>query len=129
MMRDLNLLMIEDSAPDAELILDILQRSGFATTHVRVESEPELRHQLTTGDWEIILSDHGILELNSLRALEVVEEMEITTPVVVVSGTIGEGRARAGALLNEMQAITPHPRRRIEAQSPVAAQLAARRKD
>src|ERR1700742_739528 len=90
MMRDLNLLRIEDSAPDAELILDILQRSGFATTHVRVESEPELRHQLTTGDWEIILSDHGILELNSLRALEVVDEMEITTPVVVVSGTIGE---------------------------------------
>ena len=90
MMRDLKLLLIEDSALDAELILDVLQRSGFRTTCVRVESEPALRQELASGDWEIILSDHGILALNSLRALEVVDDMDVTTPVVVVSGTIGE---------------------------------------
>ncbi|HLW94303.1 MAG TPA: response regulator [Solirubrobacteraceae bacterium] len=90
MTRTLDLLLIEDSEADAELVLHELRRSGFATSPLRVDNEAALRDALTTRDWQLVLCDHGLPGFNSREALRIVQERAPDVPFVILSGTIGE---------------------------------------
>ncbi|MCW8130415.1 MAG: response regulator [Planctomycetota bacterium] len=100
-MEDLNVLLIEDSAMDAELVLRELRRSGFQCTHRRVETEETLRGSLEGSQWDVVLCDYNMPRLNAPQALGVVRNADPDLPFIVVSGSIGEHTAvnamRAGA--------------------------------
>jgi PAS domain S-box-containing protein len=100
-MRKLDALLIEDSEDDAELLLRVLARGGFAVSHERVLTEDALREALGRRPWDIILSDFGLPEFDGYGALKVVLESGLDIPFIIVSGTIGEEAAvdalRAGA--------------------------------
>jgi PAS domain S-box-containing protein len=100
-MRKLDVLLIEDSEDDADLLLRELARGGFEVTHERVLTEEALREALARRPWDIILSDYGLPEFDGYGALKVVLESGLDIPFIIVSGTIGEEAAvdalRAGA--------------------------------
>jgi putative two-component system response regulator len=85
----LRVLIVEDRPEDAELTLLALERAGFAVTAVRVESEADYRAAIQ-GDHDVILSDHSLPQFDSTRALEIVGELGVDVPFIIVSGTIGE---------------------------------------
>jgi PAS domain S-box-containing protein len=91
--RPLQLLLIEDSAADAELVLHELRRSGFAASPTRVDNEAALRDALATGSLQLVLCDHGLPGFNSTEALRIVREHRPDVPFVILSGTIGEEAA------------------------------------
>jgi PAS domain S-box-containing protein len=99
--RPLNLLLVEDSEADAELLLAELRRSDFDPAVKRVDTETQLSDALEAGDWEIVLCDHGLPSFSSTEALRIVVEREVDIPFVILSGTIGEEAAvealKAGA--------------------------------
>jgi DNA-binding NarL/FixJ family response regulator len=66
MSRTLRVLLLEDSAADAELITSELDRSG------------------------LILSDHGLPQFSAIAALQLVQVMRPTAPVILVTGTFDE---------------------------------------
>jgi len=88
MTRILKLLIVEDSADDAELVMRILRRAGFELDWVRVETEEQLRTQLHP-DVELVISDYRLPELTGFRALEVIRQLDADVPFILVSGTIG----------------------------------------
>jgi PAS domain S-box-containing protein len=94
-------LIVEDSADDAELLLFHLRREGFAPDWRRVETAGEMHAALTDGSWDVILSDYTLPEFGALAALVVAREVAPDVPFIVVSGTVGEDLAvaamRAGA--------------------------------
>jgi putative two-component system response regulator len=85
----LRVLIVEDRPEDAELTLLALKHAGFAVTAVRVDGEADYRAQIR-GDHDIILSDHSLPQFDSTRALEIVGELGVDIPFIIVSGTIGE---------------------------------------
>jgi two-component system, cell cycle sensor histidine kinase and response regulator CckA len=97
----LNLLLVEDSEMDAELLLVELRRNGFDVNAERVESGSALRGALASSDWQIVICDHGMPSFNSTDALSIVRAAQADLPFVVFSGSIGEEAAvealRAGA--------------------------------
>jgi two-component system, cell cycle sensor histidine kinase and response regulator CckA len=101
----LRVLLVEDSALDAELVLRELRRAGFAVYHRRVASADELRAALRDERWQIVLSDHALPGWSGTEALAVVRgDVDRETrdlPFVIVSGAIGEETAveamRSGA--------------------------------
>ncbi len=97
----IRVLMVEDSTSDAKLVLREIRRRHPDVEHVVVETEQGLRDALRTPDWDIVISDWQLPQLNGLRALAVVKELHRDLPLVIVSGTIGEEIAveamRAGA--------------------------------
>lgn len=101
MKEAIHLLMIEDSADDAELILRELRKGGFVVTAVRVETAAELGDALQEGGWDLILSDYSLPGFNGLAALEILNASGLDIPLILVSGAIGEETAvqlmRAGA--------------------------------
>jgi len=101
MKRALNLLLVEDSQTDVELLLAELHEYGFDTAFACVDSEARLRDALAAQSWEIVICDHGLPAFGSIDALQVVRESGADIPFVILSGTIGEEAAvealKAGA--------------------------------
>ena len=97
----LNVLLVEDSEADAELVLFELRRRGFSPVATRVDSEPALQAALSDGRWDLVLSDHNMPGFTGTDALRVVKHVSPDLPFIIVSGSIGEEHAveamRAGA--------------------------------
>jgi two-component system sensor histidine kinase UhpB len=88
----LRLLIVEDSADDAELIVRELRRSGFEPSWKRVETEDALAESLAT-EPDVVICDFSVPGLDTGRVLELLRERGDATPLVIVSGTIGEETA------------------------------------
>ena len=86
----LSVLIVEDSASDAELILRQLQKAGFDVTHERVESAEAMRAALPRRSWDIVLSDFNLTGFGAAGALALLRETGRRLPFIVVSGVIGE---------------------------------------
>jgi signal transduction histidine kinase len=99
--RKVQVLIVDDSADDAELVLRELRRADYDVTAKRVETRSEMVRALASTTWDIVLCDYSMPEFDALSAIQVVHENAPDLPLLVVSGTIGEERAvecmRAGA--------------------------------
>ena len=100
MSTHLNLLLLEDSVNDAELMLDMLREAGFELASRRVDSKGEYLHALEQPP-DFILSDFSMPQFTARDALRLLQERGLDIPFIVVSGCIGEEMAvecmRAGA--------------------------------
>ncbi len=100
-MSALRLLIVEDSADDAELIVRTLRRAGCDLTYERVETSVAMQAALARETWDLVISDFSMPRFNGLAALKLLREKELDIPFILVSGTIGENVAvqamKAGA--------------------------------
>jgi signal transduction histidine kinase len=99
--QHLKILVIEDSAHDAELIIRKVKKS-FQNIHwMRVETADEMRAALTNNDWHIVVSDYRLPGFDGMAALDILKQHNPEIPFIVVSGAIGEDTAlslvKAGA--------------------------------
>jgi PAS domain S-box-containing protein len=92
MSTPLRVLIVEDSADDAELVLHALRRGGYAPTCERVATAADLRAALQQ-PWEVVLSDYKMPGFSGLAALVEVRATDPDVPFILVSGTIGEDMA------------------------------------
>lgn len=97
----LKLLIIEDSEDDALLLVGCFKRAGYDLEFQRVENANATRLAMSSGEWDAILSDHSMPGFNALAALELMQELGLDLPFIIVSGVIDEETAiaamRAGA--------------------------------
>lgn len=91
----LNVLFIEDSPDDVELMLRALHRGGISVREWRrVETEADLRSALMN-NWDAAVSDYHLPQFNAPAALAVLAEVAPDLPCIVASGAIGEEAAAA----------------------------------
>ena len=97
----LRLLLVEDSADDADLILHELRRAGYDPTCERVQTAAEMKAALAQRPWDLVIADYVLPHFSAPGALTLVQESGLDLPFIVVSGAIGEETAvqamRAGA--------------------------------
>jgi PAS domain S-box-containing protein len=93
-MTPLNVLLLEDRATDAELVLHALRRSGFSPVGIRVDTEADYLAALRP-DLDVILADYSLPQFDAPRALELLQAQKFDIPFIVVTGTIGEELAVA----------------------------------
>jgi two-component system cell cycle sensor histidine kinase/response regulator CckA len=97
----LRVLLVEDSATDAKLVMHELQRTGRRVEFERVETEEAMRAALDGGPWDLVISDWSMPKFTAPAALALLKEKQLDLPFIIVSGTIGEETAvsamRAGA--------------------------------
>ncbi len=92
--RPLRVLVLEDSATDAELAIRELRRAGFDPEWQRVETESEFLAALALPP-ELILADYVLPHFDGLTALAQVRARLLDTPFILVSGSLGEEAAVA----------------------------------
>lgn len=86
----IRILMVEDSALDAELITLQLRRAGLPFTVERTWSDQGMRDALATHDFDVILADHVLPGFSGDLALELAGALAPEVPFIFVSGTLSE---------------------------------------
>jgi PAS domain S-box-containing protein len=94
MATPLNLLILEDRDADALLVVHALRQAGFAPEWRQVIDEADYRAALAH-EPELILADYTLPQFDALQALDVLSELGLDIPFIIVSGTIGEETAVA----------------------------------
>ncbi len=98
----LDLISIEDSDEDAELIADALEGIGLTPIFRRVDNEQALEAALNERLPDAILSDWALPRFSGLRAAEIARDRCPEVPFIFVSGTLSETAAidalRQGAI-------------------------------
>lgn len=89
----LQLLVIEDSPLDHELLVATLALQGWPSIARRVESLPALREALAGQAWDLVISDHHLPGFTSVQAWDVVRALPDPPPFIIVSGMLGEDAA------------------------------------
>jgi PAS domain S-box-containing protein len=115
----LKLLMIEDSARDAELALLTLERSGLAVEATVVFNHQGAERALLAGSFDLILCDFLLPGSSGALVLQTAQRMVPETPFIFLSGIFGEEHAvdmmRLGAIdyvLKQNLSLLPNAVRR-----------------
>jgi len=93
MTAPLKILLLEDVATEAELIVRELTRAGLAVEAVRVETRADFLAQLASSTPDVILSDFSLPNFDGLSALALANASHPAVPFIFISGTIGEDTA------------------------------------
>ncbi len=114
MPTNFTLLLVEDNAQDAELVLETLRGAGFDPHCRQVDTREDYLRELTASP-DLILSDFSLPQFDGKTALQLLKATGMEIPFIIVSGCIGEEMAvecmKAGAadyLLKDRLGRLPH---------------------
>jgi hypothetical protein len=99
--KPLNVLFVEDSEIDTELICAELKRGGYGVDFNRVDTADAFLLALHARPWDLIISDFSMPNFDGLKAFDLFSKEKLDIPFIFVSGAMGEERAvqamKAGA--------------------------------
>ena len=122
MIKQLRVLLVEDSEDDAVLVTRELKKGGYIPLIERVETPEDMQKVLEEKTWDLVVSDYVLPRFSGLNALKVLKKSGIDLPFIVVSGKIGEVTAveamRAGAhdyiMKDNLTRLNPAIKRELE---------------
>ncbi len=88
----LHILVAEDNRADAELCIIELQRAGIQHSADIASSAAAFTERLRSSPYDVILSDYAMISWTGLDALEIVRGLGLDTPLILVTGMVGEER-------------------------------------
>ncbi|RSM65389.1 hybrid sensor histidine kinase/response regulator [Actinoplanes sp. ATCC 53533] len=94
-MAEIHVLVVDDSADDAILIVRQLSRAGLVVTSTRADTAPGLQAALTERLPDVVISDYNMPGFRAEDALEQVRARDADIPFILVSGQVGEETAAA----------------------------------
>jgi signal transduction histidine kinase len=83
-------LLLEDSATDAELAALHLQKSRHPIEVTFAPGREEFIAHLEQGGFDLVLSDYSLPNFDGMTALQMVRERDADLPFIFVSGVLGE---------------------------------------
>ena len=86
----LRVLIVEDSQDDTTLLVRELQRGGYDPTFERVDTYAATKAALQRQAWDIVISDYTMPQFGGLEALDLMQQLSLDLPFIIVSGSIGE---------------------------------------
>jgi DNA-binding NarL/FixJ family response regulator len=97
----LRILLLEDSAADADLVSEEIHRTGIHVTIERASSRDGFARALRDFDPDVVLSDHALPQFTARSALKLLRAARPSVPLIIVTGALDEQAAvaslRAGA--------------------------------
>lgn len=88
--KPLRILLLEDSAADAQLAQDVLEADGLPCDVVRVQTRAEFTGALDDRRLDLILADYSLPSFDGISALKIAIDARPDLPFIFVSGTLGE---------------------------------------
>ena len=101
MAKIINILFVEDEVADARLVVEEFRDAGYEVVYEVVSSLEDFASAVGRKNWDVILCDYNLPGFDAFSVLEIAKKMEITVPIIILSGYVGEDMAtalmRAGA--------------------------------
>src|SRR5882762_5186441 len=86
----LRVLHVEDNELDAELVAAALRKGGFSVSAAVVQTETEFEQQLRLYRPDVVIADYNLPQWKGMEALEVLRREGLDTPLILVSGALGD---------------------------------------
>ena len=90
---ELNVLCLEDTLKDAELLNEVLTDAGYQVSMNIAVNEKEYRSFLKSQNYDVILADYTLPGYFAPAALQLAKKLQPDVPFICFSGTIGEDKA------------------------------------
>ncbi len=100
----LRLLILEESASEAQTLIDPLREAGYAVTAARAKTPLEFQVALKKQEWDIILSPPEVSGFTAKQALALLKHAKLDIPLVIVCEQFEE-RELNDALRNGARAL------------------------
>ncbi len=119
--KPVRLLIVDDDADDVELCLRNLKKSDLDFEAITVTTREDFVRQLRDNPVDIVLSDYRMRGWTGIDALSIARQIQPRTPLILVSGTLGDELAvdciKSGVtdyILNDQMARLPVAIRRAQ---------------
>jgi diguanylate cyclase (GGDEF)-like protein len=117
----MRLLLIDESAEEAALVVRALEHGGYDVVSERVESAAALTLALARHAWDIVVADYTTAAFDGVEAVDIVRQRDGDLPFIFVSNVRGEDAAvaamRTGAhdyvLKANLQRLLPSVERQL----------------
>ena len=86
----IRLLLIENSAADAALIVRRLSQGGYEVDYRRVEADESVPAAFDSGPWDLIICDYSLPHFSGDDPLKTWRQKGFKTPFIFISGRVGE---------------------------------------
>src|SRR5256886_5475486 len=84
------ILIVEDDPQDAALVERQIRRADIFCTFLRVETRDAMVAALREFTPDVILTDHSLPTFSARDALQLAQQLSPGTPVIVVTGRLGD---------------------------------------
>jgi two-component system sensor histidine kinase VicK len=88
-----DILILENEPADAELSLAALKKAGFRLTARTAQNRQEFEQAIAAQSPDIVLADFNLPGWNGMEAMAVLRGKGLETPLILVSGALGEEAA------------------------------------
>jgi len=99
--KTVRVLILDDSADDAELIADALRAGGYRLKTHRVQDMPGMQSALAKGPWDVVISEMALANFEAQHALDLLRRSGSAAPLIVATRKIADADVlkimRAGA--------------------------------
>src|SRR5208282_617637 len=99
--RLLHVLMVEDSAEDAERVVLQLNSAGCQVDALCVTTAAAMQGALANQEWDIVLAGNAVPGMDAMAALAMLQQSGRDIPFIILSGVMSDDMAaavmRAGA--------------------------------
>ncbi len=85
----LDILFLEDNPLDVELEVSALESDGIACVWERVDNREDFLRHIDRA-YDLIIADHSLPSFDGITAVKLLRQRDISTPLILVSGTVGE---------------------------------------
>ena len=93
MNKNAQVLILEDVATDAELIVRELRKANIAFSSQQVDDKETFLRALADFEPDIVLSDYNLPQFSGLEALRLLKERNLVVPFILVTGSMTEEKA------------------------------------
>lgn len=91
--QSLKILIVEDNQLDQLLVQRALSKSDLNYTSIAIDNRAAFLDALENFKPTIILCDYSIPQFGALAALDILNQKKITTPLIIVTGTLSDEMA------------------------------------
>jgi PAS domain S-box-containing protein len=91
--QPLNVLIIEDFMPDAELEVRQLRKDGFEVSADVVDSREAFVERVRSKTYDLVLADYQLPHWTGTEALSLLKKEKLEVPVILVTRAVGEETA------------------------------------
>lgn len=102
----IRLIVIEESANDAEVILNSLRKARYPIRPRHVEDEEDLQEALTEHEWDLIIMVPQVGDFTAAQACEIISSSKQDIPVIVLVSKL-EGKLMAELLSAGAKVVIP----------------------
>jgi phosphoserine phosphatase RsbU/P len=86
----LNILLLEDSDADADLLVRHLKREKIDFGYTRVSDKTGFCNAIQENAYDLVIADHSLHQFNGMEAFRLLKEKNSAVPFILVTGTLSE---------------------------------------